>query len=201
MNLLNNVETALLKKAGLTNKEIIKIANSIEAFKEHKRILGQIPKDTAPNLEDLYMLIGTTYFRENNIYDALDYYKKCGDICEKKLPKNDPDLASLYVRIGIVSYSLEEYVQALDYYKKSRIIFQQILPPNHIELANLYLNIGNVYSALEDYVRALNYYKKCKIIREKALSEDDSQLAIIYTYMGETGIDGTLVFKVLKGKI
>jgi tetratricopeptide (TPR) repeat protein len=155
-------------------------------FNKAEELYDILLKQTADDGEKahLFQYMGTVKRNQGKYEEAVGFYEKVLEICQKTLPANHPHLAASYDNIGSVYEYMGEYVKAVSYYGKALEIRQKTLPTNHPDFANSYNNIGLVYDKMGEYSKALSYYEKALEIRQKTLPANHPDLATSYNNIG-----------------
>jgi tetratricopeptide (TPR) repeat protein len=134
----------------------------------------------------MYGRLGLVKNGQGEYKEAMIFYEKSLEICNKILPANHLHLAKSNNNIGSVYRNMGEYSKALSSYEKALKIQQQSLPSNHPDLTGSYINIGLVYDRMSEYSKALSYYEKALEIQQESLPSNHPDLAGSYNNIGET---------------
>ena len=112
--------------------------------------------------------------------DALKYYLKALEICEKVLGKDHPSTATAYDNLAGVYQGQGNYEDALKYYLKALEICEKVLGQDHPSTAATYNNLAGIFEDQGNYDDALNYYLKALEIWEKVHGQDHPDTATTY---------------------
>jgi tetratricopeptide (TPR) repeat protein len=156
-------------------------------FNQAEQVCSILLEQTTGDKErgHFYYQLGLIQYNQGDYKQAILFYEKHLEICQKTLPPNHPSLTTSYNNIGVVYDNMGEYSEALSFYERALEIKEKTLPPNHSHLANFYNNIGAVYDNMGEYSRALSFYEKALEIKEKTLSPNHPDLATSYNNMGQ----------------
>lgn len=118
--------------------------------------------------------IGTTYYLDNNLSEALNYYEQA---LETKWKNNDKEGASeILNNIATVYYDSGRYEDAAERYLEA--ISLQDVAGNKQQESALYENVGQVYENTYNYDNAIKYYEQSLAIAEEI--NDAEQKANLY---------------------
>ena len=131
-----------------------------------------------------YHQLGFIKHDQGDYREALSFYERALEICEKNLPNNHPSLATSYNNIGSVYSNMGEYSKAISSLERSPKIYQTNIPANHSDLATSNNNVGAVYDDMGEYRRALSFYERALEIRQKSLNVNHPGLATSYNNIG-----------------
>jgi len=135
---------------------------------------------------ELFLSIGTCYFKMENWDKALEYYLKSLKICnelyisDKSVPMVKKQLM-LYNNMGSVCLTRNDLKGAKTNYDKALEINESI--NNQTFYATIYNNLGIVYKTQKEYQVAFDYYDKALQIRTQLL--DTAGLAQVYNNLGD----------------
>jgi tetratricopeptide (TPR) repeat protein len=164
-------------------KLMIKLSHFDKAEELYELLLKQTTNEDEK--AHLFHQLGFIKDGQGKYAEAIEFYEKYLEICQKTLPANHPLLATSYHNIGWVYYNMGEYSKALSYYKKALESRQKTLPANHPLLASSYNNIGQVCCNMGEYSEALSYYEKALEIWQKTLPANHPDLATSYNNIGQ----------------
>jgi tetratricopeptide (TPR) repeat protein len=164
---------------------LIKMANFDKAEEIYQILLQDQSKYNGERLAHLYNQIGGINQQKGDYKEALKFYQKTLQLCQKSLSPNHPNLATTYNNIGQVYHNMGDYSRALEFYQKTLEIQQKSLSPNHLSLATTYGNIGQVHYSMGKYSRALKFHQSAVEIFEKSLPLNHPYLATTYNNIGQ----------------
>ena len=147
---------------------------------------GVSSDDATVEVSQLYHFLGRGFDELANYPQALEWYGKALNICEKTLGEEHPDTAATYNNIGRVYRTQGSYERALEYLRKALNTYEKALGKEHPYTAATYNNMATVYDAKADYKRALEYYGKALNIREDVLGKRHPDTATTYHNMAAT---------------
>jgi serine phosphatase RsbU (regulator of sigma subunit) len=122
--------------------------------------------------------IGNVYLNQENLEEALNYYEKSAQICEKI--NLLVDLANNYNNMGNIYKRQKKTTKAIEVFSKSAEIFEKIGNPRGVLITDL--NLGDVYLDAQDFNKALESYNKALPIAEKI--NDKILLGLLYASRG-----------------
>lgn len=107
-------------------------------------------------LTNLYLILGSLYTYQQNLFEALDCFQKALKIAEKL--KNKETQVKVYNNLGSAYQNLEKYEEALECYNNALVIYEEL--GNKKDMFYLYGNLGILYATMGDKVLAETYFKK-----------------------------------------
>jgi CHAT domain-containing protein len=126
-------------------------------------------------------------FREAEIQ-----FRRCLEIREAKLPKDDLQVAAVLSDLGITLEQLTKYEESEKLLKRCLAIQEAKLPKNHIDMSASISNLGNLYNSTGRYADAEAHFQRALLIREAHLGKDSivvagllHNLSDVYRLMGE----------------
>jgi CHAT domain-containing protein/Tfp pilus assembly protein PilF len=133
------------------------------SLKIRKKIFGENHLETAES----YFGLGERYRRLRDYNKAWSFLKKCQDIRESILDKDDPLLAELYFSLASAYRGMYDFENALiyigktiEYYEKPEFKFHPRLISSYSIRANVYIQLEKDQLAVESYKSAINQYIK-----------------------------------------
>jgi len=135
---------------------------------------------------ELYVQMGTCYFKMENLDKALEYYSKSFELCrvlsvkDKSFPSNQR-FFTLYNNIGSVYLTRSDFKNAKTNYEKALVINKTL--NNKVFYGTLYNNLGIVYKTQKEYTKAFEYYNKSLAIRMNL--KDTAGIAQVYNNIGD----------------
>ena len=160
-------------------------AEAFAYLRKSEVILKRISPDEC-TIKNLYQGIGGIYTLIGKHSDALTYYKRSLDICERHGSSHDCTMALYYNSIAITFYQMKKNSDALFYFEKALSIMKLHYSDNHPCLAKVYLNISAVKSGMENHSEALTDGENALKILENALPNDHEWLAEAHHNVGVT---------------
>lgn len=115
----------------------------------------ELPIENENTKAEIFLLIGNSYFNNNQYHNALQYYQRAESILLKQ--KNDEKLLPCFVNNAIIFNNLEQFDLSISCYKKA---FKYIGKASFLQKAQLHNGLGNVYSKQKKYSEALTHFKK-----------------------------------------
>jgi DNA-binding NarL/FixJ family response regulator len=114
---------------------------------------GEIKNDL---LITIYMTLATAHNRNNNLYEAEQYFNKVHDLLEEI--DNDYIKASFYNNFGFFMLKKQEFQKALDYFNITRLLCEQ--DANATRLYQPYSGLASTFEQLGQKDSAYFYMKK-----------------------------------------
>ena len=135
---------------------------------------------------DVFMLIGTGYFRMESFDKALQYYSKCLAVCRKIFARDpsfpiDARSMALFNNIGSVYLTQNNFDSAKYNFNRALEINNKIR--NKAYAASLYNNMGIISKNLRNYPEAFSFYQKALDIRSGL--NDTAGMAQVYNNLGD----------------
>lgn len=138
-------------KFGLAEKYLME---SIDIFKE----LCRFNDKYILNIAASYNYLGDVRKDEGNYFEALSYYEKAMEICERK--KVPYGLYMFYTNVGQIHYLLGKYEKSLSFFQQGMVLFEQIDVTWGRSVAESYIALLLIRQG--DIKRAHNYLSKAQ---------------------------------------
>jgi len=107
-------------------------------------------------LTNLYLILGSLYTYQQNLFEALDCFQKALKIAEKL--ENKETQVKVYNNLGSAYQNIEKYEEALECYSNALVIYEEL--GNTKDLFYVYGNLGILHATMGDKVLAETYFKK-----------------------------------------
>ncbi len=127
-------------------------------------------------------ILAESYYKEKNIEDALDLYKKLinkeyntgNEFLDEKLIDIEKKESEVYLRLGDIYYkNLKDFDEALKYYQ---VLIEK--EPNNL---NADLRIAELYFSKEDYESGVKYYEKV-VDKKEVANQPEVKYKLGYSY-------------------
>ncbi len=196
----NYLKAAELYKSGGYWNEYLKSINYaginlryLAKYKEALKILRNglilgIKKLGEENLiiADLYNSLGSAFYDQGNLNDALPDYEKSLQICFNLFGEENKYTARGYHNVGLIYYWLGDADKALDYFNKALAIWIKTIGEKNANVGNCYINLANTYFYMEEFETSLNYDLKALETWKAVLGEEHQYIAMSYNNLAQT---------------
>ena len=137
-------------------------------------------------IADLYNSLGTAFYDQGNLNDALPDYEKSLQICLSLFGEENKNTARGYHNVGLIYYWLGDADKALDYFNKALAIWIKTIGEINANVGNCYINLANTYFYMEDFETSLNYDLKALETWKAVLGEEHQYIAMSYNNLAQT---------------
>lgn len=162
MDTVSNIYNGLIHKKALLYSDKRQFGQATTLF--NRNIKVYLSKSGVPDtcLALTYNGLGTVYYLQNKLAEALKEYQKAVETYEKINHTKSPDYANSNQNVGIIYSETGNYVKAEQYFLRSLKTYQDIFRPDNPKLASLYLNVGYFYLIVRNDSKALEYMKRAE---------------------------------------
>ena len=133
---------------------------------------------------DVYSWYAMANYNMGGYSEALEYYQKDIDICERIYGTDHIVTAEVYNDIGSLYQELGEYPTALEYLSKALEVRQNILGPDHPDVAGSYNNLGLLLMNSGHYEEAENCFSRALDLIRKLRTFSPSFVATVFDNCG-----------------
>ncbi len=137
-------------------------------------------------IADLYNSLGSVFYDQGNLNDALPDYEKSLQICLNLFGEENKYTARGYHNVGLIYYWLGDADKALDYLNKALAIWIKTIGEKNTNVGNCYINLANTYFYMEDFETSLNYDLKALETWKAVLGEEHQYIAMSYNNLAQT---------------
>ncbi len=135
---------------------------------------------------DLYSSLGSAFYDQGNLSNALPDYEKSLQICLDLFGDGNKYTARGYHNVGLIYYWLGDADKALDYFNKALTIWLKTIGEKNANVGNCYINLANTYFYMEDFETSLNYDLKALETWKSVLGEENQFIAMSYNNLAQT---------------
>ena len=172
--------------AGINLRYIANYKESLKILRDGL-ILG-LKKFGEQNLivADLYNSLGTAFYDQGNLSQALPDYEKSLQICLDLFGEENKNTARGYHNVGLIYYWLGDADKALDHFNKALAIWLKTIGDKNASIGNCFINLANTYFLMEDFDKSLEYDLKALETWKSVLGEKHQFIAMSYNNLAQT---------------
>ena len=151
--------TMLSEQIGLFRKMNDK-TKALTSIDKALKLLDSSGLNDSPNAGTIYLNAATTLKAFGELDRAIPCFKKCEELYNKYLEKNDSKYGGLYNNMALAYVDLKDYKTAEDLYLKALDIMSKV-ENGKLELAITYVNMAQLYFASLDMDECIDKIMDC----------------------------------------
>ncbi|MCF8267679.1 MAG: hypothetical protein K9I69_06320 [Ignavibacteriales bacterium] len=131
---------------------------SLNKYEDAEKTLLECAKQK-PDFDLVYNALGSTYYADNKFLEAVENFKKFGELTKKKdlKKKADENISRSYAKLGLNAKNDGNYEKSIEYLSEA-VKFMDY-DAAYLALAQVYIESGKYDQGLEAADKAINYRK------------------------------------------
>lgn len=145
----------------------------------HLALKSKVEKYGKTSLEaaSMYNNLGNVFFEQNDLKQAIFYYRKALNIKKRLLDPNALEVAYSYNNLGICFFQQSNMPEAVNYILKAMEIMKNYLGEDDVMITTTYMNLGMAYDEMGQYDKAEKYLQQAMNVRMTKLPQKHPDIA------------------------
>ncbi|OMJ87656.1 hypothetical protein SteCoe_10582 [Stentor coeruleus] len=145
----------------------------------HLALKSKVEKYGKTSLEaaSMYNNLGNVFFEQNDLKQAIFYYRKALNIKKRILDPNALEVAYSYNNLGICFFQQSNMPEAVNYILKAMEIMKSYLGEDDVMITTTYMNLGMAYDEMGQYDKAEKYLQQAMDVRILKLPQKHPDIA------------------------